>query len=277
MAKRKGGRHGGAGQRIRFDPAKHKRDASGRFTDMAQRQQSKPQATVTEFDTIKNVEGNQLLDGMTVGEFLETHPDGAQAALYELTAAHKFRLIDFRAAGSAGKSSAGQAERPSATASDLDADDTKAIQRYTSEGYLLVNRHLRGIRDGGGPAKEQIAALDRAMRGANLDEDVAVYRGVGSLAVKRFAAQGLRKDSVLTDEGFMSTTRQRSVADAFAKQSPTNITMEIRTKRGAKARDVDAISDAQGEQEILFARNQRMKVVSFDSKKGHLVVEVLND
>jgi len=51
--------------------------------------------------------------------------------------------------------------------------------------------------------------------------------------------------------------------------------MEIRAPKGVKALNISHFSDSPGENEVLFARSTRMKVVSFNSSKRVLVVEVL--
>jgi len=161
---------------------------------------------------------------------------------------------------------------------ELSAEHRKAIEGYTGSDYKPMNWQLRGVRPGTAEVTDKIKSLDAALSGWTLGEPATVYRGIGSVGAKKLMAAGLRKGEIIEDPGFMSTSRSPSVAKAFAQQSSENIVLEIRAKGTAKALDVRDYSDAGGaEQEVLFARSSRLKVLSFDKKRRTLVVETVDD
>jgi len=161
------------------------------------------------------------------------------------------------------------------SSNSLSVEQVASIKDYTASSYRQVNGHLRGGQPATPEVLAQIAKIDSVLDSASLPQAMTVYRGAGSLQAKEFSAKGLRKGSVITDAGFLSTSTNRAVASNFAGASRSSILMEIRAPKGVKALNISHFSDSPGENEVLFARSTRMKVVSFNSSKRVLVVEVL--
>lgn len=267
MAKRQ--RRAGNGPRVRFDESQHRRDGMGRFADKpggegeVKSRVGLKSAGVNGNDRIVSLSGNDHLNGLTVNQFIRDHPDGPKAALYELAAGHKQGILGFEASKAAGELTAGR---------------KAAIADYTGSGHKAMNWQLRGIRPETAEVSARIASLDDALDGQRLGEAAKLYRGIGSLGAKKIAAMGLKKGSILEDPGFMSTSRNASVARSFAQQSSENIVLEIQASATSRAMDVSKYSDADsGEQEVLFARNSRLKVISWDKKTRWLKLVVLDD
>ena len=155
-------------------------------------------------------------------------------------------------------------------------DHAAAIKHYTGAGHKSMNWALRGVRPMTPEVKSKIDDLDAALLGASLPEQATVYRGITSMGAKALVAAGLKKGAVLEDPGFMSTTRSAAVARQFAQQSADHVILEIKAPKGSQGIDVSKQSDTgASEQEILFARNQRIKVISFDKKSRVLKVEMM--
>ncbi len=103
-----------------------------------------------------------------------------------------------------------------------------------------------------------------------------VYRGIGGSAVREHL-QGIAEGSIITDVGFMSTSRSRGVAASFAQllDDEDSLIMLVRTPAGPKAMDVAGLSEHPTELETLFARGARLKVLSWDPDERVLEVEVI--
>lgn len=116
------------------------------------------------------------------------------------------------------------------------------------------------------------------VEGRVLGESTTLYRGIGSLGAKKIVAAGLKKGTIITDPGFMSTSRNAAIAKDFASQSQENMVLKISAGPAAKAFDINKYSHAGfDEREVLFARNSRLKVVSWDKKSKTLSVEVIDE
>lgn len=161
---------------------------------------------------------------------------------------------------------------------EMSTEGRKAIADYTGAGHKAMNWQLRGYGPDNPTVTERIKGLDAALSGWTLGQPATVYRGIGSLGAKKLASAGLKKGTIIEDPGFMSTSRSPAIARSFAQQSRENMVLEIKAGKSAKALDVRDYSDAGGsEQEVLFARNSRLKVLSFDKKSRTLVVETVDD
>lgn len=164
-----------------------------------------------------------------------------------------------------------------AGAGELSAADVEIVRDYTGAGYRSINHPLRNGVDPKPEVKARIERLDAAVAKGTLDADTTLYRGVNKFGADKILAGGTKKGTVITDAGFMSTTRNPTVAKSFQTAAKDNILIRVSAKKGAVALDVDKITSTAGEAEFLFSRNSRLKVVKWDRKNRILDVEPVND
>lgn len=157
----------------------------------------------------------------------------------------------------------------------LTEQQLRMLRFYTQDGYFYANYQLRtGNPFWGVRADEMIR---------NLDEVLSNQRFQQNLILKRFErdgrAFGLDDVSELTGQigkeftwrGFTSTTTPKNHSAYFAKM-PVEVT--IRAPRGTKGAGIARYSNYRSEDEILLARNTRVRVVSVDESKGRYRVTV---
>jgi hypothetical protein len=137
-----------------------------------------------------------------------------------------------------------------------------AIKDYTLSGYSPINRYLRGEVPTISKKHEQnIALLRRFIENAPKTKGTS-YRGM-RLGEKtgQDLVDGLFEGKLFIDNGFMSTSAQKSVAEDFANQSGSfRILYEVQGKKGV---DIADISEISSEKEILFNTSTVFRVKSF--------------
>lgn len=142
-----------------------------------------------------------------------------------------------------------------------------AVSSYTSNGYIDINRRLRGLRLGDGTdsyawlVDEQIANLRKAMDiFGGLKEDVVLYRGTTHkwISKKKLDEGDLGKlvGTVISDKGFLSTSVVRKVADGFVRHNQTTsdpgYIIEYRVPKGTKGLYVGSLSFLDYEEEVIL-------------------------
>jgi phage-related protein (TIGR01555 family) len=160
-----------------------------------------------------------------------------------------------------------------AKAADLTDDQRKAIRSYTEGDYADINRRLREE----GELTEKGKEVERILADSSLAEDTTVYRGIGGEAAQTIRESNPKPGDVIRDAGFMSTARDREVAESNARRGRAygdGIVLEIHAKAGARARDIADASAFGGEREILFQRSTAMRVRRWNARTGVLEVEV---
>lgn len=211
-------------------------------------------------------EGELSIDSMV-------RDDGRTWTLDEL---RRRELGAFESAGLVSRPPAAPVERIAVGNARITPQQRDAIADYAAGGFMPVNRHLRGVRPGGAAVETQVATLDAALEGAELGEGATVYRGILGSGGRALEQVGLRPGSVIVERGFLSTSRSRSVAGAFSEGSRDGILMSITAGPQARAIDIASLAEF-GEREVLFARNQRLRVVKWDRRSRLLEVELLDD
>lgn len=132
-----------------------------------------------------------------------------------------------------------------------------AIRHYTSPAFAEINAAARYPRELPGRFrrnKSVISAIDSGLK------EMPVFRGTvyrQAIDMPDEVLQGLSPGSVFSDKGFLSTSKQQTKRHNFR--------FEIRSSTG---RDISDISNIGVEQEVLFARNARFRVVSSQKTNG---------
>ena len=156
-------------------------------------------------------------------------------------------------------------------------DEVKeALSHYTLSDYADVNEILRGVQSEYGVTKNRKnELLDRIKIITKTLEKAPKYEGESYRMMsfwqkeKKYADAIIKQleDGVFIDKGFMSSTKDLKTAEFFASKSKDDYTFKftIRSKKGIA---VDDVSANKGEEEILFNKNSKFKVVSFEKKDG---------
>nr|DAV95418.1 MAG TPA: minor capsid protein [Caudoviricetes sp.] len=154
---------------------------------------------------------------------------------------------------------------------ELTPDEESAIMRYIGSDSYKINEPLRNGTELTQDQKEWIKVLDRAL------EKMPVYEGEvtrslsfqlrGKEALQEFL-DSYRTGDIKTYKAYTSTT----VGDTY--NSNGEVQIKIISKTG---RDIRKFNE--GEQEILFERNKKFKIVRYEFYKGkhYLKMEELNE
>lgn len=150
----------------------------------------------------------------------------------------------------------------------LSVESREALLDYQGQSSQ-INAELRGTFDPNSlnveHVREQIAAIDKAMTGSVLPEDVITFRGVRA-ARTMF---GDRLDADMTgmqwrEDAYLSTSTDQAVTDTFSG-GKDGLRMRILAPAGVGAVQVSAsLADDkhEGEAEILIARGRTLRVVT---------------
>ena len=172
-------------------------------------------------------------------------------------------IIDYESLVKQGREEIGEKE--------LTPDEESAIMRYIGSDSYKINEPLRNGTELTQDQKEWIKVLDRAL------EKMPVYEGEvtrslsfqlqGKEALQEFL-DSYKTGDIKTYKAYTSTT----VGDTY--NSNGEVQIKIISKTG---RDIRKFNE--GEQEILFERNKKFKIVRYEFYKGkhYLKMEELNE
>jgi hypothetical protein len=174
--------------------------------------------------------------------------------------------------GSGGKGSGGGGgvgEEPFKQTAGLNSEEYNAVRQYGYTEYAFVNSYLRNKDTDQMPDKykDLTKNLDSAIaKQPDLPADSKLYRGF-----KFGDAFGKKKPeelvgTVITDNGFMSTSTARAVAERFGS---TRVTMSV--PPGIKGLDMLTVKNtnaAQVEREIILPRGTRFEITKVTQTKG---------
>lgn len=156
------------------------------------------------------------------------------------------------------------------------SEELSALTSYTGSGYRTINGALRGTAPFTANVRDEIDALDQLFERARLSEAATLYRGVGPNMVERYRAAGLRFGSVITDPAFMSTSLSKNAARQFQAEQEGAYFIRILAPAGARGLNVERVSSfGEEEREILLARGQRLKVISYDHATRTITARLL--
>jgi hypothetical protein len=82
-------------------------------------------------------------------------------------------------------------------------EEIEAVNKYSGDGFRQINGFLRGTSDGVSSTKDTIEQLDKVIADAPVSfGDTNLYR-----VYERSVLDGLEEGAIMTDRGFLSTTR----------------------------------------------------------------------
>jgi ADP-ribosyltransferase exoenzyme len=167
----------------------------------------------------------------------------------------------------------------------LSKENVEAIYDYTTQNYEAVNTYLRDINplsdaQQSGLGAKSIAEMTAAQR-STLEEQIArTDEGLASLPPYRFdqaetisttwrglrapdmMVQQLEVGKIFSDTGYLSTSTDSFVAEAFARGAGSGESPVVLTVEGRNGVDVAQLSQFVDEAEILFPRGSNFEVIS---------------
>jgi hypothetical protein len=139
---------------------------------------------------------------------------------------------------------------------EWDGEQTVALKHYQAQGFETINDQLRqGGRISGGEAPA-IAQIDKAIADSpGFRNDVSLYRGVHP----DLFPDDIPAGTVITDRGFISTSRSQAKAAGFARAKRGRV-IEIKAPAGTKTADMSGLRTVTaGEAEELMARGSKFR------------------
>lgn len=194
---------------------------------------------------------------------------------------------------------------------ELTSDEKEAVEYYVSGDGMYINHYLRdgerAINQMGEMRPEDkslIADLDKATS-KNTVKQKMLYRSVDASAVfgdidsltfdnmqgsfiyndnSRFAKTARdfadkAKGKVITDKGFMSTTKNYEIARDFGNFTGSEhpVVLALKTNENTKGLDLEKfmpdLEKRMEQEEVLLHRNQRYKILDVKGKDGNIYIE----
>jgi len=144
-------------------------------------------------------------------------------------------------------------------------DQAEALEHYSDEGYIGMNRDLRGERetvDSNIVMRDVQAAID-----ANtINENAVVFRGTSdaNLTVQILS---MAPGETFTDKGFVSTSLVRGVGEQFSSQR--GMVFQMAVPKGSHA-----VGLVGGEGELLLGANSKFRLESIDTSSKIPVAKI---
>ena len=132
-----------------------------------------------------------------------------------------------------------------------------SVTKYTGSYYPRINQYLRGQRRQ--LDNESLSVISDISKYISLSDKYVgtSYRGIAADRAMFDNLKSLKKGDDYIEDGFMSTSANKLVADDFADGAQYKIIFEIEEKNGV---DISYISDIQEEKEILFDKSSKFKI-----------------
>lgn len=149
----------------------------------------------------------------------------------------------------------------------FDNEELDAINFYTADGYLYINRYLyKGhdpdvSQDEADQLDAYISAMDSAFEETQAPFDYTVYTGLSA----RYKAEKLMPGQEYLFRGYISSSIDFGTAiDGFADTdwSDAPVVLQLEVKKGQKSIYIDSVSANAGEMETLLPRGSRIKIIS---------------
>lgn len=138
--------------------------------------------------------------------------------------------------------------------SSLSDMEKRALDNYTSSGYITINDHLRHNTDVYANVSRDISALRDAIDRSSVPNNIIVYRGVRQPFLDSLRA---RVGDVFTDAGFVSTTFDKDLA---VGRSYRQGYIELRVPQGTRG-GIGSFSES----ELILQSGTKFRIVSVDS------------
>lgn len=160
----------------------------------------------------------------------------------------------------------------------LTQQDKDIIDYYTRHaGAYEMNAVLRGSIDANADDKRNIRLMDRAISKGKLRENIEVYRYISDASVFKNLSVG----DIYDERAFMSTTHNEQTDREF--DGEYKVKAIIKAPKGTEAIDVSTIYNRKAfkkgkeEDEIIFGRNQKLKLVSKDAEYDGMLYSTMSE
>ena len=151
---------------------------------------------------------------------------------------------------------------------DVYAGGTETKKRWgfpeDAEAYQEINTYHRtgeALIAGDEEVEEVSKYLDAALEKNTLAEKTTVYRGIDEEFMP--GADEIKPGETFTEYGYMSTTRDKSVAEQYPVGGGAGTILEIELPAGAHAVDLNQY-DTGDDDEILLPRNTKLKILKVE-------------
>ncbi len=156
---------------------------------------------------------------------------------------------------------------------ELNPTEHHAVSDYATFDYNDMNSVLRGKRSTGQARdpehmKQNITALDSAVKKGKLDKNRVLYRGISSAQL----ISKLKAGDTFTDKAFASTTLDKKIAVGFTQGKGALI--RIKAKKGQSGAYLSEMSPAPGEAEFLLPRNSKFKVTKITKEGSRTIIDM---
>ena len=161
------------------------------------------------------------------------------------------------------------AERVNQGLPALTESEAQSTGLYTNGSYYDMNQPTRAGTAFGMLDKrtvDKIHDLDRAIDKSPLKENMELYRGISAHSAREmFGGDGLKVGALIQDKGFVSTSKDLSVADKWADRTDNagmrGVRVIIEAKAGQRGLDATKFSVDSKEKEVILPRDSQFTVI----------------
>ena len=161
------------------------------------------------------------------------------------------------------------AERVNQGLPALTESEAQSTGLYTNGSYYDMNQPPRAGTAFGMLDKrtvDKIHDLDRAIDKSPLKENMELYRGISAHSAREmFGGDGLKVGALIQDKGFVSTSKDLSVADKWADRTDNagmrGVRIIIEAKAGQRGLDATKFSVDSKEKEVILPRDSQFTVI----------------
>jgi len=146
----------------------------------------------------------------------------------------------------------------------LSDDEHVAVTSYREDGYGYVNSYVAGKTSGWSESYKEQAAyeaahLESAINKSPLAADETLYRGFSHVGLSQNAEKLVGRE--IGADKFLSTSREKFVAESFASKGDAPVVFRIRAPKGTRALDMDKLTGkANGEKEVLLSHRAKIRI-----------------
>lgn len=150
-----------------------------------------------------------------------------------------------------------------AQGSTMTASEQQAVKAYSGSAYTTINNTLRS----GGAMSPQAQNLQNAVMKHTAIKDLVLTRGLsqGALTAMGVSDIGqLKPGGVITDKGFVSTTRKTATAEQF---SQGGYALKVIVPKGKSVMPMKHLSHYASEDEFLLPAGSQFRVIGVTANK----------